>query len=76
MKIGLLGCSSVAYRIRRRVLRRIRGVTLAAAADPDPEGRGRFSRASGIPVCKRARDLLVAAAEEAALRTVGTCGFS
>ena len=58
MKVGLLGCGSVAYWLHRRALRGIRGVTLAAAADPDPEARARFRRASGIQVCERAEELL------------------
>jgi len=58
MRIGLLGCGSVAYWIHRRALAGIRGVTLAVAADPDPDARARFTRASGVPVCERAEDLL------------------
>ena len=58
MRIGLLGCGSVAWWIHRRALAGIRGVTLAAAADPDPDARRRFARASGVLVCERADDLL------------------
>ena len=58
MRIGLLGCGSVAYWIHRRALGGIRGVTLAAAADPDPDARARFARASGVTVHERAEDLL------------------
>ena len=58
MRIGLLGCGSVAYWIHRRALAGIRGVTLTAAADPDPDARARFTRASGVPVYERPEDLL------------------
>jgi len=58
VKIGLLGCGSVAYWIHRRALGSIRGVTLTAAADPDPTARARFTRASGVTVYQRAEDLL------------------
>ena len=72
MKIGVLGCGSVAYWIQRRALAGIRGVTLAAAADPDPEARTRFSRASGVPVFERAEELLGRTDIEAVLICVPT----
>jgi len=58
MRIGLLGCGSVGYWIHRRALRGMPGVTLAAAADPDPAARERFARASGAAVHERAEDVL------------------
>jgi predicted dehydrogenase len=58
MKVGLLGCGSVAWWIHRRALAGIRGVTLAAAADPDPDARARFARVSGVELCEGADELL------------------
>jgi predicted dehydrogenase len=36
MRIGLLGCGSVAYWIHLRALRGVPGTSLVAAADPHP----------------------------------------
>lgn len=58
MRIGLLGCGSVAFWIHRRALRGLSGATLAAAADPDPAARARMARASGVPVYERPEDVL------------------
>lgn len=58
MKIGLLGCGSVAYWIHARALRGIPGVRLAAAADPDAAARERVRRVTGARVYERASDLL------------------
>lgn len=58
MRIGLLGCGSVAYWIHLRALRGMPGATLVAAADPDPAARARMARASGVSVHERSEDLL------------------
>ncbi len=58
MKLGLLGCGSVAYWLHLRALRAVPDATLVAAADPDPAARARFAKASGVTACERAEDLL------------------
>jgi myo-inositol 2-dehydrogenase/D-chiro-inositol 1-dehydrogenase len=58
MRLGLLGCGSVAYWIHLRALRRLPGATLAAAADPDAAARERMQRLTGVPVYQRPDELL------------------
>jgi predicted dehydrogenase len=58
MKLGLLGCGSVAYWIHLRALRGIPEASLAAAADPDPAARERAKRVTRAPVYERADELL------------------
>jgi predicted dehydrogenase len=58
MKLGLLGCGSVAYWLHLPALRGIPDATLVAAADPDPAARTRFARASGVSTSERSEDLL------------------
>lgn len=58
MRVGLLGCGNIAYWMHLPALRRLSGVTLAAAADPDPTARERASRLIGLPVHERADELL------------------
>ncbi len=58
MRLGLLGCGSVAYWLHLPALRGIPDATLVAAADPDAAARKRFARASGVTACERAEDLL------------------
>src|SRR5512145_3225235 len=67
MKIGLLGCGSVAYWIHLRALRGIPDATLVAAADPDPAARARVVKTSGVTAYERAEDLLGRADIEAVL---------
>ncbi len=57
MKFGLVGCGNIAYWMHLRALRSIRGVTLAAAADPDPAARERARRLSGVHVYERPDEL-------------------
>jgi myo-inositol 2-dehydrogenase / D-chiro-inositol 1-dehydrogenase len=58
MKLGLLGCGSVAYWLHLRALRGVPEATLVAAADPDPAARARFAKASGVTACEGAEELL------------------
>jgi myo-inositol 2-dehydrogenase / D-chiro-inositol 1-dehydrogenase len=58
MKLGLLGCGSVAYWIHLRALRGIPEAILAAAADPDSAARDRAQRVTGATLYERADDLL------------------
>lgn len=58
MRIGLLGCGVIAYWAHLRLLQRMSGVTLAAAADPDPTARASAKRLTGVPVHENAEDLL------------------
>jgi myo-inositol 2-dehydrogenase / D-chiro-inositol 1-dehydrogenase len=54
----VVGCGVIAYWAHLRVLRRIRGATLTAAADPNPEARERAKRLAGVAVYERAEDLI------------------
>ena len=54
MRIGVLGCGVIAYWAHLRVLRRMPGATLAAAADPDPAARASARRLTGVPSCTSA----------------------
>jgi myo-inositol 2-dehydrogenase / D-chiro-inositol 1-dehydrogenase len=65
MKIGLLGCGSIAYWCHLPALRRMRGAVLVAAADPDPQARARAARAGRVPVFERPADLLAGAEVDA-----------
>lgn len=58
MRLGLLGCGTIAYWVHLRVLPRLRGATLVAAADPDPAARARAARLVQVPVHERAEELL------------------
>ena len=58
MRIGLLGCGTIAYWSHLPALRRMRGATLVAAADPDAGARERAGRLARVPVCARADELL------------------
>ena len=58
MRIGLLGCGVIAYWAHLRALGRLRGATLAAAADPDPRARERASRVAHVPIYAGADELL------------------
>ena len=56
MKLGLIGCGNVACWLHLRALGRL-GVTLVAAADPDPSARERARRLTGVPVYERAEEV-------------------
>jgi predicted dehydrogenase len=58
MKLGLLGCGSVAYWLHLRAVRQIPEISLAAAVDPDPAARQRLNGTASIPVYERAEELL------------------
>jgi len=58
VRFGVVGCGVIAYWTHLRELRRMKGATLVAAADPDPEARRRAHRLSGVPVHERAEDLV------------------
>ena len=58
MRLGLLGCGSLAYWIHLRALSRIRGAEVVAAADPDPVARERARQLARIPVYERAEQVL------------------
>lgn len=58
MKLGLLGCGTIAYWTHLRALRNIPGAALVAAADPDPAALERAKRLVGVPVYERSDELL------------------
>jgi myo-inositol 2-dehydrogenase / D-chiro-inositol 1-dehydrogenase len=58
IRVGLLGCGTIAYWYHLRALRRMPGATLAAAADPDSKARETASRLAAVPIYQSAEDLL------------------
>jgi predicted dehydrogenase len=58
VRIGLLGCGSVARWLHVPALRGIPEATLVGAADPDPAARARAEQVMRVPVYERADDLL------------------
>lgn len=58
LRLGLLGCGSVAYWFHLRTLRRLPGAVLVAAADPDAEARRRAGRLTRVPIHEHAEQLL------------------
>ncbi|HUP19081.1 MAG TPA: Gfo/Idh/MocA family oxidoreductase [Gemmatimonadota bacterium] len=57
VRVGVLGCGEIARYAHLRLLGRMPGVALVAAADPDPEARRR-AEAMGVPVHATAEELL------------------
>lgn len=57
VRIGVIGCGSIAYWMHLRELRRLPGARLVAAADPDPEARARAARLVAVPIHKDAAEL-------------------
>ena len=58
MRVGVIGCGTIAYWAHLRTLRSLAGATLVAAADPDPAARERAARLAGVPVHESASALL------------------
>ena len=48
VRIGVIGCGSIAYWSHLRILRRLKGASLVAACDPDPGARKRARDLTGI----------------------------
>lgn len=49
VRFGVIGCGVIAYWTHLRLLRKLPGATLAAAADPDPAARERAAKLAGVP---------------------------
>jgi myo-inositol 2-dehydrogenase / D-chiro-inositol 1-dehydrogenase len=58
LRVALIGCGTIAYWSHLRTLQHLKGVTLAAAADPDPAARARAAAIVRGPVHDDASDLL------------------
>ena len=58
VRVGVIGCGTIAYWAHLRSLQRLKGATLAAAADPDPAARARAAGMVHGPIYERAADLL------------------
>src|SRR4051812_22376762 len=58
LRVGLLGCGTIAYWAHLRSLQRLPGARLTAAADPDAKARDAAKRLANIPVHARADELL------------------
>jgi myo-inositol 2-dehydrogenase / D-chiro-inositol 1-dehydrogenase len=59
VRVGLIGCGTIAYWAHLRTLQQLRGVTLAAAADPDPVARARAASMVRGTVHDQLSDLLL-----------------
>ncbi len=59
MRVGLIGCGTIAYWSHLRALQQLKGVTLAAAADPDPAARALAASIVRGPVHDQPSDLLL-----------------
>jgi predicted dehydrogenase len=59
VRIGLIGCGTIAYWSHLRTLQQLKGVTLVAAADPDPAARARAASIVRGPVRDQLSDLLL-----------------
>ena len=58
LRVGVVGCGNIAYWVHLPALKRMRGVELVAAADPDPEARGKVAKLVHRRVFERSEDLL------------------
>jgi predicted dehydrogenase len=58
VRVGVLGCGAIAFWAHLRELRRLRGVRLVGAADPDPIARSRAARLARIPTYPASSELL------------------
>lgn len=59
VRVGIIGCGTIAYWAHLRTLQRLKGATLAVAADSDPNARARASRLLACPVHSNAADVLL-----------------
>jgi myo-inositol 2-dehydrogenase/D-chiro-inositol 1-dehydrogenase len=57
LRVGVIGCGTIAYWAHLRLLARMDGVELVAAADPDPRARDAAARLVKRPVFERAEDI-------------------
>jgi predicted dehydrogenase len=59
VRVGLIGCGTIAYWAHLRTLSRLGGATLVAAVDPDPAARARAASIVRGPVHDRLSDRLL-----------------
>ena len=59
VRVGLIGCGTIAYWSHLRTLQQLKGVTLSAAADPDPAARARAASIVHGPIHDQLSDLLL-----------------
>jgi predicted dehydrogenase len=59
VRVGIIGCGAIAHWAHFQTLRRLKGATLVAAADPDPVARTRAARMVRGPIHSRSTDLLL-----------------
>jgi len=57
LRVGVVGCGNIAYWVHLPTMARMRGIELAAAADPDPRARDAAARLVKKPVFERSEDL-------------------
>ena len=58
VRFGVIGCGVISYWTHLRLLRKMRGVELVAAADPDSDARERARSLAGVAVHADAAELL------------------
>ncbi len=61
LRIGVIGCGVIAYWSHLRILRRLPGAQLVAAADPDPLARRRAHQLTRVPMHESTDELLARA---------------
>lgn len=59
VRVGIIGCGTIAYWAHFRTLQRLKGATLAAAADSDPDARTRAARLVHCPVHSKSAEVLL-----------------
>ncbi len=59
LRVGVIGCGTIAYWGHLRVLAHMPGAELVAAADPDPRARAAAAKLVRKPIFERSEDLLV-----------------
>ena len=60
IRIGLLGCGTIAREHHVPSLGRIAGAEVVAAADPDPDARARFARLTDATLYEQPEEVLAA----------------
>lgn len=58
IRVGVIGCGVIAYWVYLRLLKKIAGVRLVSASDPDPVAREKAKQLTGMPILSDAREII------------------
>lgn len=58
IRVGVVGCGVISYWVYLRLLQKMKGVKLVAAADPSPEARDRARKIVRVPVVADADEIM------------------